>query len=945
MTTSIHENDPSSWRQTIRPALAFLISTGIGGALWAIEEHSHRAQMQLEIDVTAEQAGRRLSDWIGDRMNLSAYFAAKWEGDYADNPGRYERDAGQIVQMFPGYQAINWIDPDWVIRVVVPLEGNELVQDVNLHDYPLAEVREAVARAVETRQPTRTPAFIDLIQGGKGFATYWPIFEEDGRHAGFINAVFRVNELVETCLGRIELGQKFEVAIREPGGERIYPVDGDPSHSVASEAKAVEIEVLDQPWQLYLTPSAEFYAHHPFEKHHFLLPIAIFVGVLLAGLEHVLGRRKRALRTSQAQYQHLFDHAPVAYFSAWPNGVIEASNQVAESMTGYSKEILYRKSLFEFFITEADRTWVRQQIGQIGKGRSIAVDELRMRRSDGTLYWGLVSLEGMNDAEGALSLLRITVSDITERKEAEQARSRLSAAIEQAEEGMAITGAQGAIQYTNPAFHTINRHISEDCIGHSIDTIFPFGSGELDMMEAVRRALKKGSRWQGAYTLPQGGTESIQVEATLSPLYDDDGHLTSFVVIQRDVTHETELQNQLRQTHKMEAIGRLAGGIAHDFNNILQSLLGYASLARQNLADQHEVSHCLKEIEQSGRRATELVAHILAFGQKTDQTRQSLKVRPIVDEVLGLLQGSLSPAIHVETDFGSEQRAIVANPTQLHQIIMNLASNACHAMGSEGGTLRVGLHLVCVDSEKADSTSGLMPGEYMCLSVEDTGIGMSERVRERIFEPYFTTRDQGSGSGLGLAMVHGLVEQHRGAIQVESVVGQGTTFRIYFPTQPGAERDDALVSVSLPSDKDSSEEPIILQGERGRKPRARILFVDDEAPIVDSMSRILKCFGFEVTGYSDSMAAADAFREDPLAVDVVITDLSMPTLNGIELARLITELREDVPVILCSGYGATLGEEIENNSQMIKVFLDKPVSGIRLREAIEHVIDAQCPRS
>jgi len=939
VTISIREYDSPSWGQAIRPALAFTIATVIGGALWAIEESSHRAQMRLEIDVTAEQAGRRLSDWIGDRMNLSAYLAAKWESDYANNSEQYRRDAAQIVQMFPGYQAINWIDPEWRIRLVVPLEGNEPVQNVNLHEYPLPEVRDAVARAIETRRPTRTPAFINLIQGGKGFATYWPIFNVDGSHAGFINAVFRVNELVETCLGRIELGQKFDVAIREPGGEMIFPVGGSTGDVWSAEEAAIEIAVVDQPWLLYLTPSQVFYDHHPFDKHHLILPVALLVGLLLAVLEHVLGRRKRALRSSQAQYQQLFDHAPVGYLSAWPSGIVETSNQVAESITGFSKEILYGKSLYELFSTEADREWLRQHIAQIGEGRSIAVNELRMRHSEGTLFWGLVSLEGMYDVGGDLTHLRMTVSDITERKEAEQARSRLVGAIERAEEGMAITGAQGAIQYSNQAFHAINRHVSRDTVGLPVSSIFPHGTGEVDIVDAVRRAIEGGQRWQGAYTLSRSDAEMIQVEATVSPLHDDDGILTNFVVIQRDVTREAALQGQLRQAHKMEAIGRLAGGIAHDFNNILQSLLGYATLARQDLHDHEEVAHCLSEIEQSGRRASELVGHILAFGQKTEQAREALSMRPIVEEVLGLIQGALSSDIRIETDFGPDQRQIVVNPTQLHQIVMNLASNACHAMKSGGGLLRVGLHAVVVDREHAEDTPGLLAGEYMRLEVEDSGEGMSAGVLERVFEPYFTTREQGSGSGLGLAMVHGLVEQHHGAIRVESEVGVGTTFLIYFPIQPGAAVAQAPVSDPSNGNSHPAAVSVMKPTDRGQGPRARILFVDDEPPIVDSMSRILTCFGYEVAGYCDSAAAVSAFRENSADIDVVITDLSMPEMNGIELAQQLKSVRDDVPVILCSGYGATFNEEIERNQDVIKVYLEKPVTAMQLREAIATV----CP--
>lgn len=920
-----------------RPAIVFLVSVLVGLILWAIEERNHLLRIRLEITVTTEQAGSRLSDWVEDRMNLSRYLASKWEDEYAGNIPRYRSDASQFVEKFQGFQALNWIDADGIIRVVVPMSGNEPVLNVNLTENPLQEVRDAVSRARDEQRPTRTPAFIKLIQGGRGFATYWPIYDADGAHTGYINAVFRVNELVETCLERLKGANRYNIVVREKSGEVVYPIDMEPNS--VPPGPGVSIDVVDQPWYISLSPSPAFYAAQPITTHFLVIPISIFVGLILAGLERVLALRKRDLQVSQEQYERLFNQAPIGYFTVRPDVTIEAANRVASVLTGCSRDTLSGSDMLALFPEHASaRDRVRRQLELVRDGESIRVEETRMLRTDGTPFWVLLSVEGVYDGEGNLLLYLLTVRDISQRKEAEEARSCLSAAIEQAHEGVVITNSSGLIQYVNPAFHTIVGSGEKSVAQKPLVDILRQEGVTDEILVQIESTLDSGHRWQGTYSLANLAGQSVQLVGSLSPLHDTEGTLTNFVLILRDVTHEEELQVQLMQAQKLEAIGRFAGGIAHDFNNILQSLLGYASLARKNNTTGNEIDHCLREIERSGNRAAELVAQILAFGRKGDENRHSVQLIDLVEEVVELLHGALSERIGLEIIEEPTQYPILANPTQIHQILMNLATNGAQAIGSESeGTLtfRIG-----GENMVEPPAPGLPPGVYMSLSVEDSGEGMDEAVMGRVFEPYFTTRGLGRGSGLGLATVHGIVEQHGGTIRVESQVGKGTRFRIYFPAIADTlEKESRTAGIDNGVGKRGAEAGGHRAGEKPGRP-LQILFVDDEEQIVESMGRLLTHFGFTVSGQVGSLAALAAFREAPDTFDVVITDLSMPEMNGIDLARSLNAIRPDTPVILCSGYGDIFNQEIADNGHVIKAFLKKPVTISALCDEIAALVES-----
>jgi nitrogen-specific signal transduction histidine kinase/ActR/RegA family two-component response regulator len=384
------------------------------------------------------------------------------------------------------------------------------------------------------------------------------------------------------------------------------------------------------------------------------------------------------------------------------------------------------------------------------------------------------------------------------------------------------------------------------------------------------------------------------------------------------------LQEQLRQAQKMEAIGTLAGGIAHDFNNILAGILGYAELASLDIPEGSEAKYNLQQSIKSTYRAKDLVQQILAFSRQSKQERKPLDIRPIIKEALKMLRASLPSTIEIRQNIEADWGAIEADPTQIHQVLMNLCTNAAHAMSENGGVLEVSLTKFDMDAGTSGVNSEIEPGPYLKLRVSDTGSGMPPEILSRIFDPYFTTKETGKGTGLGLAVVHGIVKSHRGAITVSSEPGKGTTFDIYFP------RGDII---QAPSELERIE-PLPLGG------RERILFVDDEKAIVEIGQKLLERLGYEVVSRTSSVEALELFRAKPESFDLVVTDMTMPNMTGDKLARELMGIRPDIPVILCTGFSERITEE-KAKLLGIREFVMKPLVMKDLAKSMRRALDGQ----
>jgi len=381
-----------------------------------------------------------------------------------------------------------------------------------------------------------------------------------------------------------------------------------------------------------------------------------------------------------------------------------------------------------------------------------------------------------------------------------------------------------------------------------------------------------------------------------------------------------DLERMLQQAQKMEAIGTLAGGIAHDFNNILSPILIQTEMALLDLPDDSLIRLNLEDVLDAGNRARDLVRQILAFSRQGEEERTAFKVSSVVKDALKLLRATLPVTIEIKQDIQAESALIMADATQIHQVLMNLCTNASQAMQAKGGVLDIGLEHVDLNPTAAASIPDLEPGSYLKLRVSDTGEGMDRVIQERIFDPYFTTKEKNGGTGMGLAVVHGIIRSYEGAITFESERGKGTTFWVYLPC---LERESPMKSVET--------EPLPTGNER-------ILLVDDEKAIIDAIQQMLERLGYQVVARTSSVEALEVFRLQPDSFDLLITDQTMQAMTGEALAKEVMAIRSDIPIVLCTGFSHNINEE-KALSMGIREFIMKPVLVREMAVIIRRLLD------
>jgi PAS domain S-box-containing protein len=522
------------------------------------------------------------------------------------------------------------------------------------------------------------------------------------------------------------------------------------------------------------------------------------------------------------------------------------------------------------------------------------------------------------DVDGSPLVLKLGL-DVSERKRASEERMRLAAAVAQAAESIIITDRHGLVQYINPAGLRLAGLEAEEVLGHPLPAM---GGTQADapLPPELARAMASGETWSGRLRLRRPDGAAYDMEITVSPVKDGKAQTTNFVAVGRDVSREAQLERHLRQAQKMEALGTMAGGIAHDFNNILSVIMGYVELATGVLEPGHPALLELAQVLKASERARGLVRQILAFSRQGAQERRPLELASLVKEALKLLRATLPSTITIAEDLPASRSTVLADPTEIHQLLMNLCSNAAHAMRGREGVLRVELRDLDLDEQAAAMHPGLRPGPYQRILVGDTGAGMSPDVLERIFDPFFTTKSPGEGTGLGLAVVHGVVKSMEGAIAVSSLADKGTTFQVLLPRISSAEQ--TAVDAGHPITGGSE----------------RILVVDDEESLVGVLSRALGRLGYDTRGVHGSSQALAVIAEDPQAFDLMLTDLTMPGLTGLELAREVSRLRSDLPMVLITGYGEEMTPE-KARGLGFSEYLLKPVLTRQLAEAVRRALD------
>lgn len=528
--------------------------------------------------------------------------------------------------------------------------------------------------------------------------------------------------------------------------------------------------------------------------------------------------------------------------------------------------------------------------------------------------------------------------EIRDRKQAEetirQKEAFLNRVIEQSPFAIWISDAQGTVQKANQTLKKFLNLTAEQFIGKYNVLKDPLLERQ-GLIPLIRTVYEKGAsihftcEWDGnAFpNLDLKDVNPVTIEATMFPVFNPQGDLVNAVFNWIDIsekkqmaTEKQALEQQLRQSHKMEAIGTLAGGIAHDFNNILSIMLGNTELALIDTPEWSPAHESLQEIKTAGLRAKEVVRQLLSFSRKTEQTKTPQDLGKLIQDSLKLLRSSIPSTIQIIEDIAGNDHFVLADATQVHQVIINLSANAAHAMEEKGGSLRISLRNFCLEKQRRGKHENLAPGEYVELCIKDTGVGMDPEVIERIFDPYFTTKEFGKGTGMGLAVVHGIIKSHNASIHVESRPDNGTSFCIFFPKI-----------------QNHTEEKVSIKTEEPPMGTERILFVDDEASIVDMMSRILRKLGYGVQAEMNPIKAIEEFESNPDNFDLVITDMTMPQMDGAEFSRRLKQIKPSLPIIICTGHSSTL----DNQKAMdmgISAYAVKPVSMIEIAKKIQEVL-------
>jgi PAS domain S-box-containing protein len=652
-------------------------------------------------------------------------------------------------------------------------------------------------------------------------------------------------------------------------------------------------------------------------------------------------RRKQAedeLKESQQLFIDIIDFLPDATCVIDREGKVIAWNRAIEEMTGISAAAMLGKGGYEYalpFYGERRPTLidlvldpggeVETRYSTLERKGGILAGQFFIQSLKGCPTYLFATASALYDPRGNVVGAIESIRDITGQKLMEEAIGRAEEKyrdmVENSVTGIYQATLEGRFLSLNASIaHMLGYDSPEELLNTLSDARQLYVHPER-RFELLRMIEEHGSVRDFEADFFRKDKSVVWASLNLRTVRSSTGEIAYLEGTASDITDRKLLRAQLDQAQKMEAIGTLAGGIAHDFNNILTPIIGYTELSLNTVPEDGRLSHNMTQVLLSANRARDLVRQILTFSRKTSQEQKPVQVSLIVKEVLKLLRSSLPSTIDIRQSLHPDavHSTMMADPTQIHQVLMNLCTNAAHAMRATGGKLTIILENVEIGPRAGRRTPDMGPGPYLRLSVADTGHGMDDTVKQRIFDPYFTTKGPNEGTGLGLAVVYGIVKNLSGTIAVSSKPGEGATFDVYFPR-----------TKTIPAP--STDLPELLPTGHGL-----VLVVDDEKFIVDMVKEMLETLGYEAVPRYSSPDALEAFRARPKSFDLVITDMTMPHMTGIDLARQILMIRPDTPIILCTGFSETLDEN-KIKPLGIKELLMKPVSMHDLAAAVSKIM-------
>ncbi|MCP4290284.1 MAG: response regulator [bacterium] len=771
----------------------------------------HQKNLRLETEVTAEQIKLRLESWVDNRIAILEYLANSEHISPQNNPDVFIEEALKVQGLYPGFQAINWIDPEMVITIVTPEATNLAAKNVNLNKHPDPAVPNALRSAIKDRSICRSP-MIHLLQGKPGFATYLPLWNHDGSSGGCLNGVFVMEKVVESCLGPIPLKNRFAMEIVTLSGNVAYQYIPDVSPLPISNTSAfselglsnipeavsnLKIRIVDKNWEISLLPLAAINRPLLLTGEGWLFIAGLTLASALSLLLRAYLLRILELRESQSNYKLMVDHQVDMLVKVDDQLKLVFVSPSAIKKIGLPKEDILGKKTIEFIHPE---------------------DHLKAKK-----------------------YLQI----LTE----------------------------------NPTEHL-----------------------------ALVVRLKNNDSWM--WTSWAG-----------SNIFNESGEFVGLVIVGRDITEERELESRLRQGQKLQAVGQLAGGVAHDFNNIIQAILGYLDFVKADLPQESDSYKDLTQAELAAERAASLTRQLLAFSRRQMLQPVVLNLNSITRDLLPMLRRLLGESIDLKFSTQPSLPSVKADQSQIEQILVNLCVNARDSISEETGQISIETSQVTLDEKFCRLNPWAEPGQWICLSLTDSGCGMEEEILTQIFEPFFTTKETGKGTGLGLATVYGIIKQHEGLLHVTSSPGQGSQFQIYLRT---------VTEVASENGSQPLHEPVV-----GFE---KILLVEDEEMVRNLTCRLLESSGYQVVVAENGVQAYKLWREKNQEFDLVLMDVVMPLMGGRELSKKIKQDSPEMRIIFMSGYDSESFISPVDRSDPSDLLL-KPFDRITLLEKVRDLLD------
>ncbi len=717
---------------------------------------------------------------------------------------------------------------------------------------------------------------------------------------------------------RVETAEEMNTALQADGWELIICDFTLPNFSAPHALNLIQNQRIDLPFIIVSGNIGEENAVAAMKAgaHDYIMKdnLARLVPVIEREVHEAQIRRERkrvneALKDSEERFRSMVEHSHEGIVIINEKFRLIYVNSVFSKMIGLNPVELIQKD-FRTFFADGSFDLAAQLVDPEEKlnppARSAECD---MKCATTSCQRVLINFSLIKDTKGTKFIVA-QVLDITERYRSEielrKSEEKYRLVVENASEAIFIEQ-DGKIKFCNPKTLEICGYTKDELqqmpwTSLKVAQDFPIGTSSNSAYRILTK--QKIEKWIDV--------NQVNIE------YDNQSAALNFV---RDITEQKLLEDRLKMSQKLEAIGTLAGGIAHDFNNILSPILGYTELVMEGMPKNSHDYNNLVQVYQAANRAKDLVLQILTFSRQSDQEPRPLRIQLIVHEALKLLRAAIPSTIKFKININSKCAPVNADPTQIHQIVMNLCTNAYHAMMTKGGVIGISLDEIYINKEDAVDYKGINSGPFICLSVSDTGHGMDTTVLPRIFEPFFTTKEKGLGTGMGLAVVHGIVKNHKGHIDVYSEVGKGSTFKVYLPIE-----QQTITS---------AEQINLDEIPRGSE---RILVIDDEGYIVQMLVQMLESLGYTVEARTNSNEALELFLLDPFYFQLVITDQIMPQITGDILARKLLSIRKDIPIILCTGFSEFIEKEALQDIG-IRDLVMKPVLKSELARVIRKNLD------